>query len=233
MTLPRKVCFNNATTPTFLELPWSGPIKSKTLINQAKKQTWGVCEDIQNAVDLEIDHKKARLWVLDRGNEACSSKLLIFNLNLNQLFGTYNLEEVSSGKLSSLVLDRQHEPVAYIGGLENKLVVFSFGEKKSWALQLRAKHGSMLISTGSLAISKADDELFITGTKSEDLFSVNVRHILEIEQDANKSEEANVTVRVNWLGQKLGPSGGITVDNKNGLIYYLIRDYAVVRWDTR
>lgn len=192
-----------------------------------------MCEEIQSAVDLEVDHKKGRLWVLDQGNEDCSSKVLIFNLNLNQLLGTYTLEEVSSGKLSSLAIDSQHEPMAYIGGLQDNLLVFSFGEKNSWTVQLQPKHASIPISTGSLAISKTDDELFITDTKSDDLFSVNVQHILELERDTNASEELNMTVKVNWLGQKMGPSGGITVDNKNGLIYYLIRDYTVVRWDTR
>lgn len=42
-----------------------------------------------------------------------------------------------------------------------------------------------------------------------------------------------ISTNVTSHGQKLGPSAGITTDFKNGLIYYLKRDYAIVRWDTR
>lgn len=37
---------------------------------------------------------------------------------------------------------------------------------------------------------------------------------------------------VEFCGEKLGLSSGLESDPKEGLIYYLVRDYAVVRWIT-
>lgn len=42
-----------------------------------------------------------------------------------------------------------------------------------------------------------------------------------------------IGMNVTHHGQKLGPSAGMVTDFKNGLIYYLKRDYAIVRWDTK
>lgn len=50
---------------------------------------------------------------------------------------------------------------------------------------------------------------------------------------AQNFQDTIITSNVTLLGQKLGPSGGIVADQKQGLIYYLLKDYAIVRWDTR
>lgn len=46
-------------------------------------------------------------------------------------------------------------------------------------------------------------------------------------------KDSNLKLNATFLGYKLGKSSGLISDFKGGLIYYMIRDYAVMRWDTR
>ena len=41
------------------------------------------------------------------------------------------------------------------------------------------------------------------------------------------------SVNVTFLGEKLGASSALVADFKDGLSYYIPRDFVVVRWNTR
>lgn len=251
LTLPRSSCFNaNTTTPSLIELPWSGETtnkipRTKVWLLNIKKQTWGVCRELQDAISVDVDAKKGRLWVLDRGNGYCDGKIVGFNLIFNYENGASLLNGVSNGDLAVLVVDpASHAQRIFVGGLEGEVIVF-FTNTMKWQ---RVKLDGGLVLTDSLAVSRNKAALFITSTKSDDLFSL---HLKDLETLLDKQEvwplqkifcnfhsasfqnATTISMNVTYHGQKMGPSGGVTADFKHGLIYYLKRDYAVVRWDTR
>lgn len=46
-------------------------------------------------------------------------------------------------------------------------------------------------------------------------------------------KDNTIIVNATFNGYKLGRSAGLISDLKGGLTYYMIRDYAVMRWDSR
>lgn len=178
LTLPRSSCFNkNTSNPTLIELPWSGESanvipRTKVWLLNIKKQTWGECSQLQDAISLDVDTKKGRLWVLDKGNEFCDGKVVVFNLIFNYEVGVNVLKNVDKSALAVLVVDpASHIQRVYVGGLEAEIIVI-YTDTMVWR---RVRLDGALISTDSLAISRNAAILFITSTKSDDLFSLDLK----------------------------------------------------------
>lgn len=178
LTLPRSSCFNrNTTNPTLIELPWSGESanvipRTKVWLLNIKKQVWGECGQLQDAISLDVDVKKGRLWVLDKGNEFCDGKVVVFNLFFNYEVGVSILKGLSG--FACLVLDpAPHAQKVYVGGLDGEIIIIRT-DAMSWT-RLKLKGGAIL--TDSLAISKNSGTLFITSTKNDNLYSLNLKEL--------------------------------------------------------
>lgn len=180
LTLPRSSCFNkNTSNPTLIELPWSGENanvipRTKVWLLNIKKQTWGECRQLQDAVSVDVEAKKGKLWVLDKGNGLCDGKVVVFNLFFNYEVGVSVLKGVERGGATVLVVDpASHAEKVYVGGLAGEIIVVSTDTMK-WK---RVKLEDCLVLTDSMTISKNSGTLFITSTKSEDLFSLNLKEL--------------------------------------------------------
>lgn len=180
LTLPRSSCFNaNISNPSLIELPWSGETtniipRTKVWLLNIKKQTWGECRELQDAISVDVETKKGRLWVLDRGNQFCDGKIVVFNLFFNYENGASVLKGVENSNLAVLVVDpASHVQRVFVGGLDGEVIVF-FSNTMKWK---RVKLDGGLILTNSLAVSRNKAALFITSTKSDDLFSLNLKDL--------------------------------------------------------
>lgn len=139
-----------------------------------KKQTWGKCGQLQDAISVDVDLKRGRLWVLDKGNEFCDGKVIEFNLFFNNEVGVSVLKGVERSGLGVLVVDpASHVQKIYVGGLQGEIIVV-FTDTLSWK---KVKLDGGLILTDSLGISRNTALLFITSTKSDDLFSLNLKDL--------------------------------------------------------
>lgn len=186
LALPRDVCSNNISSPTAVEVPWMDDVNSpiynlRKTIFPIEHQQWNKCDEMQNVVALNVEHKRARLWVLDKGNDICSAKILVYNLYLNSLLETCELNGINKENLNSLVtdsrlIDGEFNSLAYIGGFhDGSLLVFSLNDVKWWKVEL--KNADKKISSEFLALSKIDSTLFITGGNSLELFSLDVNKL--------------------------------------------------------
>lgn len=181
LTLPRSSCFNgNTSNPTLIELPWSGENtnviipRTKVWLLNIKKQKWGECRELQDAVSVDVDTKKGKLLVLDKGNEFCDAKIVAFNLFFNYEIGVSVLKGVGKSDLAVLVVDAATQGQrVFVGGLEGEIIVF-FANTMRWR---RVKLDGGLILTDSLAISRSKPLLFVTSTRSDDVFSLNLRDV--------------------------------------------------------
>lgn len=84
--------------------------------------------------------------------------------------------------LSVLVIDlagEKYGPRAYIGGAEGQLIVFCLKDMKWWRLSLRAGNEVLPVYTQFLAVDENMPRLFLTGGKSNDLFSMDLKGIRE------------------------------------------------------
>lgn len=180
LTLPRSSCFNkNVSNPTLIELPWSGENanvipRTKVWLLNIKKQTWGKCRQLQDAISVDVEIKKGKLWVLDRGNGFCDGKVVVFNLFFNYEIGVSVLKGVERGASTVLVVDpTSHAKKVYVGGLEGEIIVI-YTDTMKWK-KIKLEDGRFL--TNSIAISKNSEILFITSTEIEDLFSLNLKEL--------------------------------------------------------
>lgn len=239
LTLPRTSCYNNLTNPTLVEVPWNGEYRDSDYNLMYKKkpypnhkdQTWGRCKELQNAISAEVEQKRGRLWVLDGGTDKCPATIVVYNLY-------YNTEVVrvplAYGSWSSLTVDTRGNDFVggkvFVGGQGSDLLVFSAISMKMWRLKLMVPDMEHIqVSAELLAISKLDSVIYLTGSKSEEVFEMDLKWI---RMQKNPIQEEPLNVNVTYLGNKLGQSSGMTTDIKGGLNYYMIRDYAVLRWDT-
>lgn len=101
------------------------------------------------------------------------------------------------------------------------------------------KHGPTVprVYTNDLAISRKNKRLYITGTNSLDLFSIDLdklRHKDRLSVVAHSKREITVEYSdILWHGIKLGTSTGLLCDSKDGVQYFLVSEHASVRWDTK
>lgn len=72
-------------------------------------QVWANCRDLQNAISLAKEGAKAKLWILDKGNEFCPAKIRAYNMFhgifLNE--ETVELAEVPKSNLNTIVIENE------------------------------------------------------------------------------------------------------------------------------
>ncbi|EFA08570.2 hypothetical protein TcasGA2_TC006225 [Tribolium castaneum] len=226
LSLPRSSCRNNFTHPTLVEASWFNeqPIFPRKDPFFLDFQTWNNCDHLQDVVAIDMEALRPRLWVLDKGNSECLPKIVIYNIfqKIN-----YTLDAPKDvGSFNSLVVDG---PRAFIGlDDSNTLLLFSLNEFKWWQINLEAPNTLLPVSTKFLALGRKKPKLYLTGDDERAMFSLDLTELENFDQ-----EEEIFNVNVTFLGEKLGNSTSLVADFKNGLSYYIPRDYVVVRWDTR
>lgn len=167
-----------------------------------------------------------------------------------------NISGVARNNLNTITIDPQTtEGVkAYIGDAGNNiLLVVSLQEFKWWRLNLLEKSEPyMLVSSSFLAISKSSPVLFISGWNSTEVFALDLNQLRKDEGPLiieSRVIFTKFTTNVNcnyylfqttvteyyvtYMGNKLGVSRGLETDQKNGLNYYLLRDFAVAQWNIK
>ncbi|KAJ8959609.1 hypothetical protein NQ318_021795 [Aromia moschata] len=242
LTLPRSVCHNNVSNPTVVEVAWTiNHIYSSSNIPTKRQkildyQQWGECKDLQDAISVDVEPKKPKIWILDKGNELCLPKIVSYNLFYNNIFESCTLTDIPRQNLNTLVIDRAYGKFghrAYIGNAgDDTILIFFLDELKYWKLKLlHMDYPFISVSADFLSISKIDPVLYITGRNSIELFSIDLENIRNLEEPLiSEAQATNLECKVTFLGHKLEISSGLETDYKNGLSYYLVRDYVVVRW---
>ncbi|XP_044733301.1 uncharacterized protein LOC123295905 [Chrysoperla carnea] len=185
---------------------------------------------------MDID-SRGRLWILDvpKSNEVIP-KILVYNtLTYTELLSC-DLKNVLKDNLNTIIID----PVvnaftgsrAYIGySNENEILVYSLKEHRYWRLKFENENSPLNIFASYFAVSKREPILYLSGKSDERLFSVNLNILRKLNGPPAIIEPA--FINVTYLGNKLGPSSGLISDFKGNIYYYLIRDYAVVRWNAK
>lgn len=81
--LRHKTNSRNSLLPTLVEAAWPENmigVKPKVFPNEASQlRRAGKCKGIKQAQSTDIDGN-GRLWLIDSGNEACTAKIIIFDL---------------------------------------------------------------------------------------------------------------------------------------------------------
>ncbi|XP_069685299.1 uncharacterized protein [Periplaneta americana] len=204
--------------------------------NNPAFQKEGYCPHLQNVTALDIDSMRGRLWVLDAGTKSCSPKVVVIDLRMNEEISKMELKNATSGALSSIAAD----PVAGVWGsrayvadpsTSSLLVVDLHGW---WRVGLDVKNPDdglvHPVRAATLALSRREPVLYLTAPDSDRLYSLDVSAIRASPQPTtNEIRRQSVT----FVGLKLGPSRGLVVDLWAGLHYFLPRDHASVRWDTK
>ncbi|KDR24274.1 uncharacterized protein LOC110827463 [Zootermopsis nevadensis] len=199
-------------------------------------QREGHCPSLQNVTALDVDSMRGRLWVLDAGTKICSPKVIVFDLRRNEEVLRVWLTNVASHALTSIVADPfvgAWGPRAYVGGSRSGALLV-IGQSGWWQIGLDVKslekERMHAVGAVTLALSRRESLLYLAEPDSDRMFSLDLSAIRSSPQpSSNKAKRQPVT----FLGRKLGPSRGLVQDLSAGLHYFLPRDHAVVRWDTR
>ncbi|KAF5288320.1 hypothetical protein FQR65_LT12054 [Abscondita terminalis] len=228
LALSRSSCHKNVTGLTIIETNWNGNnLEPKSRTKSFFKQTWKNCDELQNVVSLDVEPKKYRLWILDKGSEKCLPKLVIYNLHGNYEEYITEFYDFANEDLSYLTVDPLNEfnTLCYIGmKTSNKIIVFSWNNR-NWTV---VSFSSGQVHPQRIAISTNNLHMFFTYDKSDDLLALNLSDVRNVGRtDVTQNHKLNIA----YIGKKLGPSTGMVIDVLGGLNYFLSRDYAVVRWD--
>ncbi|XP_011310766.1 uncharacterized protein [Fopius arisanus] len=195
-----------------------------------------LCKNLISIIGLDTDNR-GRLWVLDAPeNSHCPAKVIIFDLRKNEEISRDDLPGISQKRLRNLIVDPVVGPRgyrAYLGDAgDDSLLVYTIGHsghRTWWKLNLHRPPDVRNIIATDLAICRRN-QLFMTGGNSLDLFSINLETLRNEEPPAiSSSQRTNVT----YHGIKMGVSSGLICDSKGGLHYFLVTEYASVRWDTK
>ncbi|XP_015429798.1 PREDICTED: uncharacterized protein LOC107186450 [Dufourea novaeangliae] len=188
---------------------------------------------LRSVVDVDVDGR-GRLWALEvPDNNDCTARIVLYNLKRNNLLvSSTDLTNVPTTNLRALAVD-QSGSRAYIGDSGDQSIIAFMPEKEKW-WTIKMVHGPEVprVFSTDLAISKKNSMLYVTGSATLDLFSVNLEELWN--QDANLlSNSKSRNVSVIWHGTKMAASAGLFCDVKDGLHYFMSSERASVRWDTR
>ncbi|CAL7935462.1 unnamed protein product [Xylocopa violacea] len=204
-------------------------IHSSTLLGKRRNDK----NCLRSVVELDVDIR-GRLWLLEVPDDpTCFARIVIYNLKRNnQLISSTDLVNVPIKNLRALVVDYSGDK-AYIGDPgDESIIAFVPGKARWWKIKMI--HGPEVprVFSTDLAISGKNSMLYMTGSNTLDLFSINLE---EVWNDQNtllcKDKQRNVTVV--WRGTKMGTSSGLFCDVKGGLHYFMSSERASVRWDTK
>ncbi|XP_057331862.1 uncharacterized protein LOC130671801 [Microplitis mediator] len=240
---------NNSVT--LLEAPWiepevfnlmNIPSPPATAFLSTEIQSLGNdCKNLQSVTGLDIDNH-GRLWVLDSPQDIeCPAKIIIYDLHNNEEISRENLTGIPRKNLKCLVIDPVIGPWGHRGYVgdsgDESIIILNIGhtgQRKWWKLHLQ--HGPTVprVYTNDLAISRKNKRLYITGTNSLDLFYIDLDNLRNNDRLLlSKHKIVEKSHNVSWAGVKLGTSTGLLCDSKDGLHYFLVSEYASVRWDTK
>lgn len=235
---PRKI---NYLGSAIFEAPWP----------EDATQSWGLkalkieaqeleseCMKLKAAVAIDID-ARGRMFTLLLGSKNCHPRIAVIDLVVNRQVSRTELTNAPRLTLRSLVVDYLNSDTrVYIGGVtDNLLIVYSFKEELWWRVKLESTGAALPtpppVPTAHLALAKREGVLYMTSSNSQFLFSMSLEQLSDIDKADGKSEcSQNRTLSPKLVGEKLGKSAGLMSDSRGGLIYSLLRDYAVVRWNT-
>ncbi|XP_033340399.2 uncharacterized protein LOC117228649 [Megalopta genalis] len=186
----------------------------------------------RSTVDVNVDIK-GRLWALEvPDNNDCSARIILYNLKRNnQLISSTELTNVPTDNLRAFVIDLSGS-TAYIGDAGEESIIAFMPEKGNW-WTLKMIHGPEVprVFSTDLAISRDSSVLYVTGSASLDLFSINLEGLWTEKDNLFNSKSFNATVT--WHGTKMAASSALFCDIKDGLHYFMSTERASVRWDTR
>ncbi|KOC60603.1 hypothetical protein WH47_07964, partial [Habropoda laboriosa] len=188
----------------------------------------------RTVVELDIDIR-GRLWLLQVPDKSdCSARIVIYNLKRNnQLVSSTDLTKVPVKNLRSLVVDSSGYR-GYVGDPGDESIIAFVPEKERWwrIRMIRGPEVPRVFST-DLAISKKNSVLYVTGSETLDLFSVNLEEMWNERNSYPCSDQKWRNVTVVWHGTKMGASSGLFCDVNDGLHYFMSSERASVRWDTK
>ena len=223
-------------TATLFEAAWpesSFPVVKSTKLSSVSRNKPENDECLRTVVGLDVD-VRGRLWLLEvPDNFDCSARIVIYNLRRNnQLVSCTDLTDVPTRSLRALAID-QSGSRGYVGDPGDESIIAFMSEKERW-WRIKMIHGPEVprVFSTDLAISRKNSVLYMTGSDSLDLFSINLQELWTEEDTSTfKGKLGNITVV--WHGTKMGASSGLFCDVKGGLHYFMSSERASVRWDTR
>ncbi|XP_017755153.1 PREDICTED: uncharacterized protein LOC108547235 [Eufriesea mexicana] len=195
----------------------------------------------RSVMDLHVD-VRGRLWLLDvPENLGCPARVIVHNLKRNnQLVSSTDLTNVPTQNLRALVVDYSGNK-GYIGDPGDESIIAYIPEEEKW-WRIKMIHGPEVprVFSTDLAISWKNSTLYLTGSNTLNLFSINLE---EAWNDRNSSTYNDVCRSISfkkwrnativWHGTKMGTSSGLFCDVEDGLHYFMSLERASVRWDTK
>lgn len=204
LAIPRSSCYNKLKYPTLIELTWTGDNKyanslyfSKRRI-YPKEQIWHACKYLQDVISVDVEINKGRLWILDKGNDLCQPKILIYNLYFNNLLTTHKLYDgIPRLDLNNIVLDvtQQNVVAAYVGDAgDGNLIELTYknnNQLKSRSIKLVSNNYAP-VSTKFMTISKTESVLYTTSDQNKALFNVNLKDLRNTRTSFRKVRNATL-----------------------------------------
>lgn len=145
-------------------------------------QVWANCDHLQNAVALAKESSKSKLWVLDKGNEFCSPKLIPYSL-LHNTFLTEDTiqlgDQVPQVGLNTFVIEDgiklgDHRGFAASVG-DNKLLVCYLTNQTCDQVEISQRNNHLgVINVDFLSISKVSSKLYMTGSRNLGVFYLDL-----------------------------------------------------------
>lgn len=130
---------SSSSLPTLVEASWPENIigvKPKIFPSESSHlRRVGKCKGIKQAKSTDID-TNGRLWLIDNGNEACSAKIVVYDLlYFNDEVHLQAFGGLKGKTFSKIVIDpinsENGDTRAYISMIdEDYLLVYSFNERK-------------------------------------------------------------------------------------------------------
>ncbi|XP_030752207.1 uncharacterized protein LOC115879459 [Sitophilus oryzae] len=230
LTVPRSTCQNNITNPTLVEVPWKefNTILKVKYNKPIEQQLWAKCDELQNSVSLAKESFKSKLWILDAGNEYCTPKIMVYNVFHNMFLDeVIDLRNIPRKGLNTIIIENSTIPGnhrAFISSPGFSAILVCDLEKlqcKKIKMVTASNHPKSLMIY-SMAFSKTSSDFYFVDKYTTQVYSADLNNFINWKD--------KTSINTTFLGQLMGQSSGLETDLKNGLIYYLTRDYAVVRW---
>ncbi|KAI5698927.1 hypothetical protein M8J75_014001 [Diaphorina citri] len=184
----------------------------------------GDCNALQSGVSLAMDLKAKFLFVLDTGSKKCPAKIIQYDVWFSSFVKQRVLDTIDNHHLNSLILDT-HSDVLYISDAGDCSILVMKPTDLEYT-RCYARYNEYIVPV--LTLGACNGHLYMTSYDSDMLFTLSARDIQKRLSAA--SNMSSLTLQTRFLGYKLGISSGLYCDEPDGLLYYLIRDYAIVRW---
>ncbi|KAI5727810.1 hypothetical protein M8J77_007257 [Diaphorina citri] len=229
LVVPR---LNRHQNVTLFEAPWP-EFSNLTSYSSPKlfkpfpsfdSQIPGDCNALQSGVSLAMDLKAKFLFVLDTGSKKCPAKIIQYDVWFSSFVKQRVLDTIDNHHLNSLILDT-HSDVLYISDAGDCSILVMKPTDLEYT-RCYARYNEYIVPV--LTLGACNGHLYMTSYDSDMLFTLSARDIQKRLSAA--SNMSSLTLQTRFLGYKLGISSGLYCDEPDGLLYYLIRDYAIVRW---